>query len=66
MCQNGTLAGHLGGIATPPFPHPSPSIDPPYPIRNLKCAILAQFVVPKTPESRSGLRGTGGSHLEAI
>ena len=62
---------HTGGLLRaqrsptfpPPCPHRIPPAPPPYPFRGLKCAILAQFGMARTLESRWGVQGFKGSHL---
>ena len=55
---NGILESPLNLSAAPPIPllaplH-TPTLPPPYANRDPNCAILAQFGVPNTLESRSG------------
>ena len=59
----GLQRGHWGLTFPPPCPHRIPSQPPPYPFPGLKCAILAQFGVVRSLESRWGVQGFKGSHL---
>ena len=59
----GLLREHRSPTFPPPCPHRIPTVPPPYLSRGLKCAIMAQFGLPRTLESRRGLLGFKGSHL---
>jgi hypothetical protein len=50
----------------PPSQHRLPSQPPPYPYRDLKCAILAQFGGSGRIGGGSGSRGCGGMAWEVI